>query len=169
MGAPLGLITYSQLKGRTSIQRIKESDPALMSWYIEVAEGLLADQGLNTSKANFSVNMSYAVVKLVEHLVVTDEENTLVAVAGPFSEEKMGSYSYKLKSMEEQGWPPIVERIIKMYKSIGDPSKLVLTTRVFPEFKEDGTSGMRPYHDWMDHEFKRYEIADGNTYPKAVP
>lgn len=152
MGA-LGLLTIEQLQSRSNSDIVKNTDEGILEYYIDVAEALLYDQGLDTTRTYYAMNVGYAVLKLTEFLVLSDQEHFLLVHAGPFEQEKMGSYSYKIKQIEQQGWPPMVEKIIKMYRLLGEPEKLFFSTRVFPEFKADETTSFREYHDLMDSEF----------------
>jgi len=147
-------ITPEIIKERTSVTAVKnmaDNNPTLLEWYIQVAENMLAIQNLDASLVGYNINVGFAVIKLVEYLVLSDDESTLAATTGPYSEEKFGSYSYKLKKVEEmveKGWPPLVQRIIDMYRSVRSPITITITTDVFPQLPFDETTGIRPYRDF---------------------
>ncbi len=170
MGTVLGLVNRDQLIGRSQSSLVKESDVQLLDWYIDIAEALIDAQGVDKTKTQYALNVGYAVIKLAEWLIINDDEQNLMALFGPFSEEKMGSYQYKIKMMEQQGWPPTVERILKMYNDIGDPQDWVQSTRVFPEVKSNGSTGWRKWVDILDERFYRnFELSSPEIIPNSVP
>jgi hypothetical protein len=153
----LNLLTVDQIQARSRSNIVKQTEVGTLEYYIQVAENILDAQGLNKTKEGYAVNVGYAVLLFTEFLILQDQEHILVALASPFSEERMGSYSYKIKQIEQIGWPATVERILKMYRSAGDVTKLIITTRVFPEFKPDSTTGFRPIHDLVNGTFYEEE------------
>jgi len=160
--ATLSLLTVDDVHKRSTIDIVKNNSN--LEFYIDVAENLLDAQELNIDKTGYSINVGYAVLKLVEYLVINDQEHILQAIAGNFAEERMGSYSYKIKELEDRGWPPLVDRIITMYRGIGVSAKMLFSTRVFPEFKPSTLTGYRPVHDYRDDEFYKKE-ADFRPQP----
>jgi len=154
----LGLLTVEELQERSRSNVVKETEIGIVEFYIDLAESLLNTQSLNANKTGYAINVGYAVLKLVEHLLIQDQENFLMALAGPFSQERMGSYSYRIKDIEQQGWPPIVEKILKMYRGIPESYELVITSRVFEELRHSETTGFRTPHDLLTRRFDEYEM-----------
>lgn len=148
----LNLLTTEDVQARSTSSAVLNTNVGSLQFYIDVAENLLSAMALDTTKSGYAINVQYAVLKLTEYLIINDQEELLVAISGPFAEERMGSYSYKLRSLES-GWPPMVDKIIKMYRTIGTAAVMVFSTRVFPEFKVDPLTGYRPVHDHRDDEF----------------
>ncbi len=153
----LGLLTVTEVQERSQASAIKDLEVGLIEFYIELAESLLNTQVLDTAKRGYTINVGYAVLKLAEHLAIQDQENILVTMASPYSQERMGSYSYKIKDIEKLGWPSIVDRILKIYRTIPSSQALVITSRVFAELRHSEVTGFRPIHDLLGRPFDEYE------------
>lgn len=156
----LGLLTITEARDRSYLSLVKDgtvTPDATLQFYIDLAESLIDAVCLNKGKDHFELNVGYAVLLMVQHLIVNDQENVLISSTGPFAQERLGSYSYTVKKIVEQDFPPRIRRILELYQCTGINIPLSISTRVFKEFTHNEESGFRTYHDLSDREFFKEE------------
>lgn len=139
-------LTLEQLQERTKIASLKENGSELLvlkELWLDAANGYIFNMHLDETKLGYESAMQIIVQQIVESLSANNGVQNILAANSPFRQEKIGNYSYTLKSGAdtivannrdeiEQGLTPIVTALLNKYRL--NPTKFqVQSTHVFKQ------------------------------------
>ena len=91
-------LTIAELDERTRISGLRGEILVLKELWLDAANGYVCEMNLDKTKKGFASAMQIIVQEIVESLYVNKSQASIMAANSPFRQEKMGNYSYTLKS-----------------------------------------------------------------------